>query len=103
MGDILGSAVVLLLQAAVAGPVLTPPIVLLAVRVGRPLPLLLWFGAVAAVAGFGVIAIMDMDRADATGGTGNLFTGSWLLGCAVAAASGSVWLGLREARRRRSG
>lgn len=81
---------VLLAQGLPVAVAVVPPVAMAASRRWSPAAVGLWGLALGLLAAWVAAASADMDRADATGGTGSILTGvGWLL-AAAAAATGSV-------------
>lgn len=98
MDLVLGLAVLLMPWLALA-VVVTPPVVMAAGHRWPVSSLALWLAGSLLSVGWLVASVVEMDRVDATGGTGNAFsTVAWLV-AAVAAAGAAIW----SARPRRSG
>jgi hypothetical protein len=81
--------------------VVAPPVVMLDQRRSRPLPVLLYTGALACVAGRFLALDANMDEADRMGGAGSMLAGwHWVvLGAVLAVASVLVTLAKRRPAR----
>ena len=91
---VLGSAVLLMPCAALAAAVI-PPLVMGARSRWTVPGVATWLTAVALAVDWGVASVVEMDRVDATGATGNAFSEvGWLVG-AAAAATASIVLAVR--------
>ena len=95
------AALVLLVMLALWGlpiaAVVVPPIVMADQRRRSPVAAGLWLAAVALVVGWVVAVVVEMDRVDATGGTGSILAeGEWLV-AAVVVATASVLVSRRRA------
>jgi hypothetical protein len=92
---VLGLTALLLPWVALAATV--APLVVMAARSRWSVAgVALWLAAAALAVGWGVASIVEMDRVDATGGTGNAFSEVGWLVCAVAAATASIVLAARS-------
>lgn len=68
-----------------------PPVVMGAWRRWSPAGLVLWLLALGMLAAWMAAGSADIDRADATGGTGSIWAGvGWLLGAAAAATASAA-------------
>lgn len=89
----------LLVVALPIGVAVVPPVVMAARRRWSPAGVALWLLALGLLAAWMAAGSADIDRADATGGTGSIWVGlGWLAG-AAAAAAGSVTTVRRDTRR----
>ncbi|RBY95145.1 hypothetical protein DQ237_15745 [Blastococcus sp. TF02-8] len=97
--DVVLGLLAMLVPVGALAVVALPPILLLGRRGPIASSLLLYLASLALLAAWGVAWLADMDRADRTGDAGSMFAGGgWLL-LAVAAATASVVVSLRHARR----
>jgi hypothetical protein len=90
--DVVLAVVVLMMQPLALGALIAPPIVIAVRRRRVLLASLLQLGAVGSLFAWLVAWNADFDRADATGGAGNAFSGiGWLVvGLLLAAAALTV-------------
>ena len=92
--------VIVLVQGLPVLVVVGPPVVMGALHRWSLSGVALWLAGIALVIAWGAALLADMDRADATGGSGSIFHGIGWLVAAVAAAGACVVLAARGPRSR---